>query len=324
MEPKPKVVVTWPISDKALALLREKYEVAVNEKEEALSPEELLGFVKGAHAILCLLTNKITGEVCDAAGSQLKIVATMSVGFDHIDLAATAQRGIVVTNTPGTSDNAVAEHTITLMLSLAKHIPLADKFVRQGKYSGWDPKIFNGPELSGKVLSIVGLGHIGSRVAHIAGFGLGMAIAYTDIRPNPDFESKFNAKYFSVDEVFSVGDVVTVHVPLLPATKHLVNAARLSTMKPTAYLVNTSRGPVVDEAALTDALKRKLIAGAAIDVYENEPNITPDLLSLENVIMTPHTASATFEAREAMAQKAVANILAVLSGQPALDLVQAK
>lgn len=324
MEPKLKVVVTWPISENALALLREKYEVVVHGKQVTLTAEELLSFVKGAHAILCLLTNKITAEVCDAAGPQLKIVATMSVGFDHIDLAATSQRGVSVSNAPGTSDNAVAEHTISLMLSLAKSIPMANGFVREGKYLGWDPTIFNGPELSGKVLSVVGLGHIGSRVAHIAGFGLGMAIAYTDIKPNAEFESRFNAKYFLIDEVFSVADVVTVHVPLLPATTHLVNAQRLALMKPTAYFINTSRGPVVDEAALAAALKQKQIAGAAIDVYENEPKITPDLLTLDNIIMTPHTASATFEAREAMAQKSVANIIAVLSGQEAPDLVKAK
>jgi glyoxylate reductase len=318
-----KIVVTWPISESAIAKLKEKHEVVVNDKEQALTAEELLQFVAGADAILCLLSNKITREVLDAAGPQLKIVATMSVGYDHIDLAATKAKNVTVAATPGMSDEAVAEHAVTLMLSLAKSIPQADAFVRAGKYKGWDPTLFVGPELGGKVLGIVGVGHIGSTIAKIAGFGLGMAIGYNDVKPNPDFESQFNATYFELDALLPIADVITLHVPLLPTTTHLMNAERLAKMKPTAYLINTSRGPVVDEAALVSALQNKQIAGAGLDVYENEPSLTPGLIDLPNVVLTPHIASATRESREAMAHKAADNIIAVLSGQPAPDDVKA-
>lgn len=324
MDPKPKVVVTWPISQNALQKLQAHFEVDVNPEEKAWSPEELTAHVSGAAAILCLLTNKITPEVMDAAGAHLKIIATMSVGFDHIDLAAAEQRHITVTNTPGTLDDAVAEHAIALMLGLAKSLPLADAYVRSGKYEGWDPRLFVGPALGGKVLGIIGLGHIGTTVAQAAGYGLRMAIAYNDVKPNPEFEQKFNAKYYEIDDLLQIADVVTLHVPLLPATTHLMNAERFAKMKPTAYLINTARGPVIDEAALVDALKNKQLAGAGLDVFEHEPQINPELLTMPNVILTPHTASATHEAREAMAQKACDNIIAVLSGQPALDAVKAK
>ncbi len=324
MDPKPKIVVTWPISQSALQKLQAQYDVDANPEEKGWSAEELLAHVKGAAAILCLLTNKITPEVMDAAGPQLKIVATMSVGFDHIDLAAAEQKNIIVTNTPGTLDDAVAEHTIALMLGLAKSLAHADAFVRSGQYKGWDPKLFVGPSLGGKVLGIVGLGHIGTTVAQAAGYGLRMAIAYNDVKPNPEFEQKFNAKYYEIDELMQIADVITLHVPLLPATTHLINAERLKKMKPTAYLINTARGPVVDEAALVEALKNKQIAGAGLDVFEHEPQISPELLAEWNVILTPHTASATHEAREAMAQKAADNIVAVLAGQPALDAIKAK
>lgn len=319
---KPKIVVTWPIESAVLEPLQVAYEVVVHPEERVLSEQELLAFVQGASAILCLLTNKITEAVLASAGEQLKIVASMSVGFDHIDVAACGARGVIVTNTPGTLDRAVAEHTIALLLGLAKSLPSADAFVRSGKYQGWDPKLFVGPELGGKVLGIVGLGRIGTMVAQMAGYGLGMAIAYNDIKPNPEFEQKFNATYMDIDALVSVSDVVSLHVPLLPATTHLIHADRLAKMKPTAYVINTSRGPVVDEQALVMALQTKQIAGAALDVYEHEPTIAPALLSLPNVVLTPHTASATVEARRAMAEKAVANIQAVLTGSSPIDPVR--
>ncbi len=318
---QPKVAITWPVDDAVIAHLREHAQVAVNRVEKNLTADELRGLVKGAEAILCLLTNKITAEVLDAAGPGLKIVATMSVGYDHIDLKAAQARGVTIANTPGTLDNAVAEHTVALMLGLAKSLIPADAYVHAGKYRGWDPKLFVGPELNGKILGIVGLGHIGSTVAKIAGFGLGMAIGYNDLKPNRDFEHRFNARYFSLDHLLQVADVVTLHVPLLPSTRHLINAERLALMKPTAFLINTARGAVVDEAALASALSRGAIAGAGIDVFEHEPDVTLGLKSLTNVIMTPHTGSATREARLAMAQKAAANILAVLKGRTAPDVV---
>ena len=316
-----KIAITWPIDQNAINQLKAQHEVVVNPKEEQLSSEELLKFVAGADAILCLLTNKITAEVMDAAGPQLKIIATMSVGYDHIDVEAAKAKNIIITNTPQVSDDSVAEHTISLMLSLVKQIPQSDDFVRSGNYKGWDPTLFISPQLKGKVLGIIGLGEIGKSVARIAGFGLGMAIAYNDLGSNQEFESQYNAKFFDLDTLLTISDVVSLSVPLLPSTHHLINADRLVKMKPTAYLINTARGPVVEEAALVKALLENKIAGAALDVFENEPNISPALLEVKNIIFTPHTASATYEARAAMAQKAAENIIRVLSGQSALDSV---
>ncbi len=321
---KPIIAITWPISEEAVKRIKQHAEVRINEKEENLTPEQLKALVKDATGILCLLTNKINAEVLEAAGPQLKIVASMSVGFDHIDLKAAKDKGVAVTNTPGTLDNAVAEHTITLILSLAKSIPQADAFVRAGKYKGWDPKLFVGPELAGKTLGIVGLGRIGSAVAQTAKFGLNMKIIYSDLKANQEFGAKYSAKFRKLEHLLEQADVVTIHVPLLPSTKHLINATNLKKMKPNAYLINTSRGPVVDEAALAKALASKTIAGAAIDVYEHEPDITPELLKLDNIVLTPHTASATAEAREAMAQKAADNILAVLAGKSATDAIKSE
>lgn len=318
------VAVTWPINEVAIKKLEAKHEVKLNKKEDNLTPDELKEFVKGADAILCLLTNKIDASVLDAAGPQLKVVASMSVGFDHIDLKACAERSVIVTNTPSVLDNAVAEHAIALMFGLSKALPAADRFVRAGKYEGWDPKLFVGPELTGKTLGIVGVGHIGSKVAHIAKKGLAMNILYTDIKRNEDLEDDYDAKYRELDDLLAESDVVSIHVPLLPTTKHLINLMRLKHMKETAFLINTSRGPVVDEAALVHALKEKIIAGAGIDVFEHEPKITPELLRLDNVIMTPHTASATKESRDAMANDAAENVLRVLAGKSPLHEVKAK
>lgn len=319
---KPLVAITWPIDEGLVQKIKEQADIRINNKPENLSPDELKTLVKGATAILCLLTNKIDAEIFESAGSQLKTVASMSMGFDHIDLEAAKARGVIVTNTPGTMDTAVAEHTVGLMLALAKSIPQANEYTRSGQYKGWDPTLFVGPELKGKTLGIVGLGRIGSSVAQIAKFGLGMKVIYSDVKANQEFGAKFSAKFRKLDNLLEQADFVTLHVPLLPSTKHLINSTNLKRMKHTAYLINTSRGPVVDEMALVKALKDNTIAGAALDVYEYEPTISPDLLKLNNVVLTPHIASATYEARQAMAEKAVANILAVLSGKSAPDALK--
>jgi glyoxylate reductase len=319
MNPKPIVAITWPINQGVIDQLRQSFEVKLNEEERVLSDDELKTFVAGSSAILCLLTNKITREVIAASGPQLKIIATMSVGFDHIDLNAAKEHNIVITNTPGTLDNAVAEHTITLLLSTIKNIPLSDTFMRSGKYHGWDPTLFVSPEVQGKTIGIIGLGHIGSNVAKIASAGLSMKVIYNDIKPNTEFELQFGATYYSIDDLLPLADFVTLHVPLLPATTHLINTDRLSIMKKTAFLINTSRGPVIDEAALVNSLKTGTIAGAGLDVYEHEPELTPGLSDLPNVVLTPHTASATIEARINMAKKAAENIVATLTGQQAPD-----
>lgn len=278
---------------------------------------------KGADAVLCLLTDKIDGAFMDAAGKQLKIIASYNVGVDNIDLKAATDRKIVVTNTPGVLTEAVAEHAIALMLAVARRVVETDAFTRAGKFKGWEPDLLLGIELKNKTLGIVGLGRIGFRVAEIAVKGLGMKVVYNDVKPNADFEKAYDGQYVKkLDDLLKTSDVVSIHVPLLPSTKHLIDAKRLSLMKKTAILINTSRGPVVDEIALVAALRQKQIAGAGLDVYEFEPKFAPGLLKLPNAVLTPHTASATIETREAMSKLAAENIIAVLSGKPPLTPVK--
>jgi glyoxylate reductase len=319
-----RVFVTRRIPDAGLDLLRARKDIRLTlfPLDRAINRAELLKGVKGVDALLCLLTEKIDKGVIDAAGSQLKIVSNYAVGFDNVDLAACAARNVTVTNTPGVLTDAVAEHAFALMMSICRRIPESDRFTRAGKYKGWGPLMLLGMELKGKTLGVLGLGRIGAGVAHRAAKGMGMNIMYYDVRRNEEFEKEYGATYGTVEEVLEESDVVSIHVPLLPATRHLINAERLALMKRTAYLINTSRGPIVDELALTEALARKRIAGAALDVFENEPALAPGLAKLENVVLTPHTASATVEARDAMATLAAQAILDVLDGKTPQNVVQ--
>lgn len=309
------------------------YDVVVNSEDRVLSKEELIVALRGGSydAVLCLLTDKIDGEVFDAAGKQCKIFANYAAGFDNIDIKAAGKLGIMITNTPGVLTDSVAEHAIALMLSVAHRIPESDRFTRAGKYHGWEPMLLLGHDLTKKTLGIVGLGRIGSRVAHIAAGGLGMKVLYYDVKRAESFEKEFTAHgdgspqvefRENPDQIFQEADVVSIHVPLLPTTRHLVNAAKLGLMKKTAYLINTSRGPIVDEAALVEALKNGTPHGAALDVYENEPSLAPGLAELENVVLTPHTASGTEETRQAMSQLAAQNIIEALEGRTPPNLVK--
>jgi len=321
-----KVFVTRPIPDSGIKLLREKgYEVIVNEeaKDRAATKEEILGGAHGVHALLSVLTEKIDAEIMDASGETLKIIANYAVGFDNIDIEAAKARNILVTNTPGVLTNTVAEHTFALMISIARRIAEADRFSRAGMYKAWGPELLLGTDLSGKVLGIVGLGRIGSRVAYHGVRGFDMKIFYYDPNRNEDFEKGFGARYVAnVEELLPLCDFVSIHVPLLDSTKHLFNEARLKLMKPTAYLVNTSRGPIVDETALANALKNGTIKGAATDVFENEPEITPALKELQNIILTPHIASATEETRQTMSKLAAENIIEALEGRVPPNLIK--
>lgn len=306
-------------------MLKEKnYEVVVNPEDRILTKEELITALKDKNydALFCLLTDKIDGEVMDSFGSQLKVVVNMAVGFDNIDVEAAKKRGIMITNTPGVLTDTVAEHTFALMLSIAHRIPEADKFTKDLKYKGWAPMLLLGNDLSGKTLGVVGLGRIGSRVAHHAVKGFEMKVLYNDIKRSEEFEKEFNAVYMSLDDLLKQSDFVSIHVPLLETTRHLINAEKLKLMKPTAYLVNTSRGPIIDEAALAFALADKKIKGAALDVFEFEPKITPELLFLDNVILTPHIASATEETRSKMSELAAENIVDALEGRTPPNLLQ--
>ncbi|MEX1997591.1 MAG: D-glycerate dehydrogenase [Candidatus Andersenbacteria bacterium] len=299
------------------------HSVVVREEETLVSREELVTAVQEYEALLLLLTDKVDQPLLAQAGPQLKVIANYAVGFDNIDVAAAQARGIAVTNTPEVLTEAVAEHTVTLLAALARRIVESDSFLRMGKYHGWRPELLLGTGLDNKVLGIVGLGRIGVEVARRAQFGFGMKIAYNDLKPNADFEREFAATYYEhLDDLLPAVDAVSLHVPLLPATRHLINQERLALMKPTALLVNTARGPVVDEAALVAALQNQTIGGAALDVFEQEPELTPGLVELPNVVLTPHTASATIEARAAMAELAADNIIAVLAGKTALTPVK--
>ena len=320
-----KVFITRQIPEAGPELLKKAgHEVVVAPQDAVISREALLEGVKGVDALLPLLTDKIDGEIMDAAGKQLKIIANYAVGFDNVDVKAAQDRGIAVTNTPEVLSETVAEHTFALMLAIAHRIPESDRFTRAGKYIGWEPMLLLGRDLSHKTLGIVGLGRIGSLVAKHAVKGFDMHVLYYDVKPNADFEKEFGATFTPLDDVLKAADFVSVHVPLLPATRHLINADRMKMMKSTSYLVNTSRGPVVDEQALVEALRTGEIAGAALDVFENEPKLASGLAELENVILTPHTASATIETRSKMAELVAQNILTVLSGKPPLTPVAVK
>lgn len=311
-----KVFVTRQISEAGIKMLKDKgYEVAVSPYDGVISREELLTSVKGCDAVLALLTDKINAEVFQAAGPQLKVVANYAVGFDNINLDDAKQAGVFVTNTPDVLTETVAEHAFGLILSIAQRITEGDRFVRAGKYHGWAPMLMLGNDVSHKTLGILGLGRIGSRVAYHGAKGFNMKVIYYDVKRNEDFEKEYGAEFMATpEELLQKADYISIHVPLLPTTRHLINAEKLSMMKPTAYLVNTSRGPVIDEAALADALRNKIIKGAALDVFENEPNLAPGLIDLENIILTPHAASATEETRAKMSEVAALNIIDALEG----------
>lgn len=320
-----KIFITRKVPDAGIEKLKEKgYSIAVSPYDRVLAKDELVAELKKGRydAVLCLLTDKIDAEVFDAAGTQVKIFANYAVGFDNIDLEAARERGIVISNTPDVLTDTVAEHTFALMLAIMHRVAEADRFTRAGRYKGWAPMLLLGTDLSRKTIGIIGLGRIGARVAHHAVRGFDVKIIYHDLKRNDAFEQEAGAEYKEqLEDLLREADVVSIHVPLLDSTRHLINAQRLAQMKPTAYLVNTSRGPVIDEAALVEALRTGTIKGAALDVYENEPALAPGLAELENVILTPHIASATEETRGKMSELAAENIIAVLEGGEAPNAV---
>jgi len=320
-----KVYVTRKIPEAGIKKLEEKgYEVDINPKDKVLSKKELVSALgaKSYDAVLCLLTDTIDDEVFKAA-PKAKIFANYAVGFNNIDVKAAEENGKLVSNTPGVLTETVAEYAFTLILSIAHRVAEADKFTKAGKYDGWSPTLLLGTDVFGKTLGIVGLGRIGSRVAFHAHKGFGMKVLYYDVNRNMDFEKEFGAEYRdSVDDVMKEADFVSIHVPLLDSTKHLINKERLEMMKECAYLINTSRGPVVDEKALVEHLKEKKIKGAALDVFEEEPKLAKGLAKLDNVIIAPHIASGTEETRSKMSEMAADNIIAALEGQTPPNLVK--
>jgi glyoxylate reductase len=319
----PKVFVTRQIPEAGIKLLQDAgFEVEVSDFDGVLPRPQLLEKVKGVDAILSLLTDKMNAEVMDAAGPQLKIIANYAVGIDNVDLKDAAAHNVIISNTPEVLTESVAEHAIALMFALAHRVVESDQFMRDGKYIGWAPMLFLGNDLVGKTLGLVGLGRIGAAVAKRMHDGFEMKITYYDAKRNEELEKKFHLEYKDLDSLLKEADFVSIHVPMTPETKHLINAERLKMMKKTAYLINTSRGPVVEEAALVEALKSGEIKGAGLDVYEQEPKAAPGLVDLPNTVLTPHTASATEETRGAMSELAAKNIIAVLNGGPPLTPVK--
>src|SRR3990167_556677 len=270
----PKIFVTKQLTRLWIKkLIDAKYDIDVNPEDKVLSKDELIAFLKKGNydGVLCLLTDKIDKDVFEAAGSQCKIFANMAVGFDNVDVSAAKEKKVMITNTPGVLTDTVAEHTFALLLAIAHRISEGKRFARAGKYHGWEPMMLLGTDVSKKTLGIIGLGRIGSRVAHHAAKGFEMKVLYYDVKRDEQFEKEYGAEFKATpEELLKEADFVSIHVPLLDSTKHLINAERLSMMKPTAYLVNTSRGPVIDEKALVEALKNKVIRGAALEVFENE------------------------------------------------------
>jgi glyoxylate reductase len=298
-----KVVVTHPVPPPAVELLRARgYDVVVGPSEDPYPPDELRALIDGADATLALLIDRIDAQILDAAGPQLRVVANFAVGHDNVDLAAAAARGVQVANTPDVLTEAVAEHTFALLLAVARRIVEGDRIVRERRFKRWGPSFLLGAELRGKTLGVVGAGRIGSAVADIAEGGFGMRV----LRIGRD----------GLGDALPELDALTLHVPLTADTHRLIGAAQLRAMRPTALLVNTARGSVIDERALVEALRSGEIAGAALDVYEQEPELAPGLAELDNVVLAPHTASATIEARTAMSRLAAENVIAALEGRP--------
>jgi glyoxylate reductase len=321
---KPPVLLTRRIPSRALARLEESCDVELHAGDGAIPRDQLLERVRGKHALLCVLTDRVDDEVM-AAGGALKVVANIAVGYDNVDVAAARRRGITVTNTPEVLTEATAELTWALILAVTRRVPEGERLVRRGEWKGWALDFMLGMELGGKQLGIVGLGRIGSAVASRAqAFGMTAVTCTLDRLPPRRRASPLRlprVPSMTFDELLATSDVVSLHVPLTPSTRHLIDRAALMRMKRGAYLVNTARGPIVDEEALAWALRERLIAGAALDVYEQEPRVHADLLDLDNVVLAPHLGSATTETRTAMALLAVDNVIAVLSGGPPLTPV---
>ena len=308
-----KVFVTRQIPEAAMKGLREQFDVTVNPHDRVLAREELLASVKGMDAVLCLLTDDINSEVFEAAGPQCRIFANYAVGYNNIDVAEASKRGIIVTNTPDVLNNATADLGWALLFSVSRRIVESDGFVRAGKFKGWGPMLLLGRDITGKKLGIIGAGRIGFNFARKAK-GFDMEILYADREPNAEMEKQLGAKFVDKETLLKEADFISVHVPLTPSTRHYIGEKEFKLMKNTAVFINTSRGPVVDEKALAQALKNGEIWGAGLDVFENEPDIEPELIGLENVVIVPHIASATIETRTNMGLIAANNIIKVLNG----------
>lgn len=317
-----KVFVSRKLPGESLnPLLNSEHEVIVSEFDRPLVAEEFLERAKGADAVLSFLTDKVDAEVIDAIGPQIKIFANYAVGFNNINIEDATSKGVVITNTPSDEVNeSVAEFAWSLMLALSRRIVEADEATRRGAYHGWEPSVFLGNNMVGKTLGIVGMGRIGSMTARRAQ-GWNMRVLYSNRKHDEQAEQELGVEYAEFDRLLAESDFVSLHVPLTDETRNMMNKDAFSKMKRGAILINTARGPVVHEQDLVNSLRDGHLGGAGLDVFENEPTINPELIAMENVILTPHIASATWQARDKMGEQSVTSILKVLRGEKPDSLV---
>ena len=311
----PRVLVTAQLPGEGPARLADAgHEVTYRDLTDPMPRDELLNAVAGTDALVAMLVDRVDAELLDAAGESLRVVANFAVGYDNVDVAACRERGVIVTNTPDVLTNATAELAVALMLAAARRLGEAERIVRAGRWAGWEPNQLLGRELSGAVVGIVGLGRIGTRVAELLR-GFEVDLLYATRSPRPEAERRLRAEHATLEALLERSDFVTLHVPLSSQTHHLIDAHALQRMKPGAILVNTSRGGLVDAAALAEAIRDGRLAGAGLDVYEREPRVPPELTDLERVVLAPHVGSATATARDAMAKLVAENVIAVLEGR---------
>jgi lactate dehydrogenase-like 2-hydroxyacid dehydrogenase len=312
---RPPVLVTKRIYPEAIEFLKQHAEIDYENTDDGLSPAQLLERARGKHAIVSQLTDKFTREVLGQLDPGVRVLANVAVGFDNIDVPAATERGVMVTNTPGVLTDTTADFAFALMCAAARRVVEGHQFVHSGKWSRWSIDLLVGHDLHHATLGILGMGRIGQAMAR-RGLGFSMRVLYHDAQPMAkDLERELNAEFVSIDRVLQESDFISLHVPLLEATRHLIGEAQLRMMKPSAVLVNTARGPVVDEAALARALSEKWIAAAGIDVFEREPAVHPALLACENAVLAPHIASASIATRRKMSMMAAENAVAALEGR---------
>ncbi len=319
---KPYVILTRTLPGSIETRMRELFDARLNETDKALSQEALVEAVQTADVLVPTVTDRIDAELIAKAGDQLKLIASFGTGVDHIDLAAARQRGITITNTPGVLTEDTADVAMALMLAVPRRIAEGDKRARSGSWQGWSPTAMLGHRINGKRLGIIGMGRIGEAIARRAR-GFGLSIHYHNRKPvHPETEAELEATYWeSLEQMLSRVDIVSVNCPHTTATHQLLSRERLALMRPSAYLVNTSRGEVVDEEALSDLLAEKKVAGAGLDVYSAEPNIPKGLVDLPNVVLLPHIGSATIEGRLEMGDKVIINIQTFWDGHAPPDRV---
>jgi glyoxylate reductase len=310
--PREKVYVTRPIQQEAIDLLKEHFDVTMNPEDRVVERDILLKAVEDVDALLCLINDTVDKEVISRA-KKVRIIANYGVGYNNIDVPEATKRGIIVTNTPGVLTDATADLAWGLLLAAARRIVESDKYTRAGRYESWSPTLLLGRSVAGKTLGIIGAGRIGRAVAKRS-LGFDMKLLYHNRRRDEELERELNARWVDKDTLLKESDFISLHVPLTDETRHMIGRREFEVMKDTAVLVNTSRGPVVDEKALVEALRKKLIWAAGLDVYEREPEVEEGLKELDNVVLASHIGSATIEARISMAMMAAQNVVSVLKG----------